>query len=274
MLGAIALAPVRECPVEQRANRFRDTVQKEWKQHHRGKSNNTSNSKEHKAGVHKAVYVPAILAGAESTSRESDDLYSPYRNHLLVHDAGRRRRKRPEREPEVGIRVLWRPESRPAAIYQAAQFRTTSPTSCRKVNEKKDAPACNGGQKRVSEMRHVIGLLYLATALVGFYWSIYLTLTGLYGMPFSPWYAVIFVGAVLLLIGAILWWASIREWTRWFPILGNVCLAAYFVPAVIVLIRQGRLDLIRVLIVTLVLASLAVSVKERPVTTYGQVQQR
>jgi hypothetical protein len=123
-------------------------------------------------------------------------------------------------------------------------------------------------------MRHVIGLLYLAAAAVGFYWSIYLTLTGLYGLPFSPWYAVIFVGAVLLLIGAILWWASSSEWTRWLPIAGSVCLAAYFVPAVIVLIRQGRLDLIRVLIVTLVLVSLVVAVKERHVTTYPQLHRR
>jgi hypothetical protein len=116
-------------------------------------------------------------------------------------------------------------------------------------------------------MRYVIGLLYLATALVGFYWSIYLTLTGLYGLPFSPWYAVIFVGATLLLIGAILRWASSSEWTRWLPIVGSVCLAAYFVPAVVVLIRQGRLGLSRVLIVALVLVSLVVAVKERHVTT-------
>jgi hypothetical protein len=37
-------------------------------------------------------------------------------------------------------------------------------------------------------MKHAIGLLYLATACVGFYWSLYLTLTGLYGVPFSVWY--------------------------------------------------------------------------------------
>lgn len=121
-------------------------------------------------------------------------------------------------------------------------------------------------------MKHVVGLIYLAAALVGFYWSIYLTFTGLYGLPFSPWYAVLFVGAVLLLIGAILWWASSSEWARWLPIAGSACLAAYFVPAVIGLIRQGRLDLIRALIVTLVLVSLVVAVKERHVTTDSQIQ--
>lgn len=121
-------------------------------------------------------------------------------------------------------------------------------------------------------MKHLIGLLYVATALVGFYWSIYLTLIGLYGIPFSPWYFVIFIGAVVLLIGAILWWASSSEWTRWFPIIGSVLLGAYFVPASIVLIRQGRIDLIRVLIVALVLASLVVAIKERHVTTYPHLQ--
>lgn len=123
-------------------------------------------------------------------------------------------------------------------------------------------------------MKHVIGLLYLATALVGFYWSIYLTLTGLYGLPFSPWYAVIFIGAVVLLVGAILWWASSSEWTRWFPIIGSALLGSYFIPAGIVLLRQGRIDLIRVAIVTLVLVSLVVAVKERHVATYPQLQRR
>lgn len=121
-------------------------------------------------------------------------------------------------------------------------------------------------------MKNVIGLLYLVTALVGFYWSIYLTLTGLYGIPFSRWYVVIFIGAVVLFIGAILWWASSSEWTRWFPIIGSGLLSAYFVPAGIVLIRQGRIDLIRVLIVALVLASLVVAIKERHVTIYPQLR--
>lgn len=121
-------------------------------------------------------------------------------------------------------------------------------------------------------MKHVIGLLYLSTAALGFYWSIYLTLTGLYGIPFSRWYVVIFAGAVLLLLGGILWWTSSSEWARWLPIAGNLCLAAYFVPAGIVLLRQGRLDIIRVLIVALVLISLAVSVKERRVVKSSELQ--
>lgn len=110
-------------------------------------------------------------------------------------------------------------------------------------------------------MKHAIGLLYVTTACVGFYWSLYLTFTGLYGVPFSGLYILIFVGAALLLLGAILWWASAKEWTRWFPIIGSTFLATYFVPAGAVLIRQGRIDAIRVVIVLLVLACLIVSVK-------------
>ncbi len=123
-------------------------------------------------------------------------------------------------------------------------------------------------------MKHVIGLLYLITAAIGLYWSVYLTLTGLYGVPFSTWYAMIFIGAVLLLMGAILWWTSKSEWTRWLPIAGSLCLAAYFVPAVIVLIYQHRLDFIRVLIVVLILTCLTVAIKERHVTTASQLLQR
>jgi hypothetical protein len=73
----------------------------------------------------------------------------------------------------------------------------------------------------VITMKHLVGLLYLATALIGFYWSIYLTLTGLYGVPFSRWYVVIFIGAVVLFAGAVLWWASTIPWTRVFPIVGR-----------------------------------------------------
>jgi hypothetical protein len=122
-------------------------------------------------------------------------------------------------------------------------------------------------------MKHVIGLLYIVTALVGFYWAIYLTLTGLYGLPFSRWYIVIFIGALVLLVGAILWWTSSSPWTRWVPIVGSLLLGAYFIPAAIVLLRQGRMDLIRVFIIFLILASLVVAVKER-VTTYSELQRR
>src|SRR3954465_12471406 len=52
--------------------------------------------------------------------------------------------------------------------------------------------------------------------------------------------------AVCVLLGAIFWWASSSGRTRWFPIIGNVFISSYFVPAGIVLIRRGRLDLIRV----------------------------
>jgi hypothetical protein len=123
-------------------------------------------------------------------------------------------------------------------------------------------------------MKHIIGLLYLTTASVGLYWSIYLTLTGLYGVPFSSWYVVLFAGAVLLLIGAVLWWTSKSEWARWLPIAGSACLAAYFVPAVIVLLYQRRLDPIRVLIAILILACLVTAIRERHATSAGELLQR
>lgn len=121
-------------------------------------------------------------------------------------------------------------------------------------------------------MKHLAGVLYVSTALIGFYWSIYLTLTGLYGLPFSPWYAVVFVGAAVLLVGAILSWTSNHGWITWVPVVGSVCLAAYFVPAVIVVAWQGRLDLIRILILGLVLASLIVSARERHLVTHRPSQ--
>jgi hypothetical protein len=114
-------------------------------------------------------------------------------------------------------------------------------------------------------MKHVIGLLYLATAGVGLYWAVYLTLTGLYGLPFSRWYVVLLIGGLVLLIGAILWWTSSSEWTRWFPIIGSVLLASYFVPGFIMLVRQGRVDLVQVLILVLVVASLVAAIRLRHV---------
>jgi hypothetical protein len=116
------------------------------------------------------------------------------------------------------------------------------------------------------KMRHLIGLLYLMTAFVGLYWSIYLTLTGLYGLPFSVWYVVIFIGAMILFLGAALWWSSRSEWTRWLPIIGSALLASYFIPAIIVLARQGRIDIVRAFIFALVLTSLVVSIKERHIS--------
>lgn len=110
-------------------------------------------------------------------------------------------------------------------------------------------------------MRHLIGILYLLTAFTGLYWSLYLTMTGIYGVPFSLWYLVIFIGGVLLLIGAILWWASSREWVRWLPLVGSGLLALYFVPAFIVVLGEGTADLIRVILVALVVASMLVAVR-------------
>ena len=120
-------------------------------------------------------------------------------------------------------------------------------------------------------MRHLIGVLYLLTALVGLYWSVRLTLTGLYAVPFSPWYIVVCIGAVVLLAGAVLWWASVSTWTRWLPIVGSVLLASYFVPAAVEMLRSysrsevtgGAQLATRLAAVALVLASLATAIINR-----------
>lgn len=120
-------------------------------------------------------------------------------------------------------------------------------------------------------MRHLIGVLYLLTALVGLYWSVRLTLIGLYAVPFSPWYIVVCIGAVVLLAGAVLWWASVSTWTRWLPIVGSALLATYFIPAALEMLRSysrsevagGAQLATRLAAVALVLASLATAIIDR-----------
>jgi hypothetical protein len=118
-------------------------------------------------------------------------------------------------------------------------------------------------------MRNPIGVLYLLTGLVGLYWSVQLTLLGMYGMPFSWWYASIFIGSLILILGAILVWVSGQPWTDWVPLVGSVVLAAYFIPAIAVTLSryaQGQAPggvglVIRVAVVLLVIVTLAVAAR-------------
>lgn len=121
-------------------------------------------------------------------------------------------------------------------------------------------------------MRHIIGALYLITALVGCYWAAYLTMTGLYGVPFSRWYVVLYIGSLVLLIGSILWWTTSKEWTRLFPIVGSAFLCSYFVPAFITVLREDRVDVIRVIILILVITSLIVAIMSRHVIVHPPPQ--
>lgn len=114
-------------------------------------------------------------------------------------------------------------------------------------------------------MRHMVGLLYLLTALMALYWAVYLTMTGLYGAPFSRWYVVVFIGGLVLLAGSVLWWTSASAWTRWIPIIGSFLLAAYFVPAFVTMLCQGRTDLVRVILVAMVIASVIVALSTRQI---------
>lgn len=113
-------------------------------------------------------------------------------------------------------------------------------------------------------MKPLIGVLYLLTGFVGLYWSVRLTLTGLYAVPFSPWYVVVCIGAVMLLAAAVLSWVSMSLWSQWVPVIGSLLLASYFVPATVGMLRSylrsevtGGTQLgIRLAAVGLVLASL------------------
>ena len=120
-------------------------------------------------------------------------------------------------------------------------------------------------------MRHLIGVLYLLTALIGLYWSLRLTLTGLYAVPFSLWYVVVWIGAIMLLVSGVLQWASASTRTRWLPVAGSLLLASYFVPAALEMVRSylrsevaGGAQLgVRLLTVAFVLASLAVATSQK-----------
>jgi hypothetical protein len=105
-------------------------------------------------------------------------------------------------------------------------------------------------------------VLYLADSAVGLYWAIYLTLTGLYGVPFSNWYWVIFFGSGALLVGTILRWTSFVAPALWLCLVGAVVLASYFLTATAVLIREGQMDLARAAIAILVTTCVIVSVIE------------
>jgi uncharacterized membrane protein YhaH (DUF805 family) len=117
-------------------------------------------------------------------------------------------------------------------------------------------------------MKNPIGALYLLTGLVCLYWAVQLTLTGMYGTPFSWWYVAVFVGSLVLILGAILVWVSKQPWTDWVSLVGSAVLAAYFFPAIVVTFRRyvqgeapGSWELaIRIAVVLLVVVSLAVAV--------------
>ena len=87
-------------------------------------------------------------------------------------------------------------------------------------------------------VKAVVATLYLLTGFAGLYIAIQLTLTGMYGLPFSWWYVVVAVGSLILILGAILVWASGRAWTEWIPLVGSALLASYFIPAIIVTLRR------------------------------------
>ncbi len=117
-------------------------------------------------------------------------------------------------------------------------------------------------------MRHLVGMLYFVTALAGLYWSVRLVLLGLYDVPVSIWFVVVFIGSATLLVGAVLWWTSTRAWAQWLPLLGSLLLASYFVPASVEILRSysrsevagGTQLAVRLTTVALILASLIAAI--------------
>jgi hypothetical protein len=120
------------------------------------------------------------------------------------------------------------------------------------------------------QMKVLIGVLYVFTALAACYWAIYLVLTGLYGVTFSFWSVSLLSGAIVLLAGAIMGWTTAVHWVRWLPVIGGGVIAAYFVPAfMMILIREPALVsrqpiqvLIRAVVAIATLATLYFSLRE------------
>lgn len=64
--------------------------------------------------------------------------------------------------------------------------------------------------------------------MMGLYWAGYYTMLGMYGLKFSVWIVVIFLGALLLGAGAFMQWALPRKWTLSLLIAGSSTMAAYW----------------------------------------------
>jgi hypothetical protein len=117
-------------------------------------------------------------------------------------------------------------------------------------------------------MKHLIGVLYLVTGLVGFAWAWYTHAMALYGAPFTWLNVILYAGSLLLIFAAILWWVTHRRWTRWLPLAGSGVLAVYFLPAFITNLPdyvagiryQPTWTIIGLSSVALVVASLAVAI--------------
>ncbi len=123
-------------------------------------------------------------------------------------------------------------------------------------------------------MRHWIGMLYLATALVGLAWAWYKHALLMYGAPWGWWNIALYAGSLTLLLGATVWWGSGTTWTQWLPLIGSAMLASFFLPAFIrdlhelrstlaVIAREPIEALISVGSVALVLASLLIAITVR-----------
>jgi hypothetical protein len=90
-------------------------------------------------------------------------------------------------------------------------------------------------------MKGLYTLVYTASGVMGLLWATYLTLTGVYGVPFSAWYAAIFVGGILVLVGAVLVWLTKAPWPALFAVAGSSVLTIFFTTSVVLGAAQMRL---------------------------------
>ena len=75
---------------------------------------------------------------------------------------------------------------------------------------------------------HTRPTLFLCTSMMGLYWAGYYTMLGIWGLKFSVWNVVIFLGALLLGAGAFREWALPREWALSLLFVGSSAMIAYW----------------------------------------------
>lgn len=89
-------------------------------------------------------------------------------------------------------------------------------------------------------MRHLWVVLHILTALVALCWAVYDYLHALYGVSPSRLFWVLFGGAVVLFLSAVVSLASQARALGWLAVAGSVALLVYFVPATVEVVRSYR----------------------------------
>jgi hypothetical protein len=84
-------------------------------------------------------------------------------------------------------------------------------------------------------------LLYLLTGIACSCWCVSMLVIGIY-TPLSVTYVllhmVVLIGAVVLMIGGVMGWTSLKQRSEWITLIGATILVIYFVPAIVTLWHQ------------------------------------